>query len=160
MPDLTFKIDGHEYPTGDIGEFLGSFNIDECKIYHDWTGDYYENIGEAEVNGLMIAAFMQIAYMRQNPAVSAQAAQKLVGKSNFADALADFNAAAEDDASPPPQRQDANELTASPGNEPESKQSSGDGSTASSVTRLPVQSPSGSLPWAPSVTSGSATSAS
>jgi hypothetical protein len=95
--DLKFIINGAEYPIPQ----LDTLTIDECGIFYEWANVYVEDIDDTPVNSKMIAAFMQIAYMRGNLGVKAQIARELVGASNFAEALERFNAAAKDDADPP-----------------------------------------------------------
>lgn len=162
MADLVFKINGADYSTGDIGEFITSWSIDECGIYHQWTGEFAENIAETSVNSLFIAACMQIAYQRGNPTMTTQAARKAVGESNLNEALTAFNDAAEqeEDARPPARRLSVIEQNGSPENTLASQRSSGTDTTEHSATPANAPQASGSPPWALSVTSGSPTSGS
>ncbi len=156
MPDLIFKINGADYAIDTIPGFVNSFTIDECGVYHQWTGTLIENIQEQDVSTLMVAAFMQIAYMRGNPGINPQVARKAVGDSNFADAFAAFVAAGEDDAGPPAPSSSVNAPSESPESKPGSQQYTGNDSTGSSVTPTNGQRDSGSLHLEPSATLGSA----
>ncbi len=155
MPDLVFKINGVDYPIDNVGSFVNSLTIDECGVYHQWTGSLIEDIAEASVNSLMVAAFMQIAYMRGNPNINPQVARQAVGASNLADALSHFEAAGEDDAGPPELRPSEPAPSGSPADRHVSQPSSGNGSTRSSVTPANAQRASGSPHLAPSATLGS-----
>ncbi len=155
MPDLIFKINGVDYTIESIAGFVNSFTIDECGVYHQWTGTFIENIEEADVNTFMIAAFMQIAYQRGNPGINPQAARKAVGESNLADAFAAFVESAEDDAGPPAPPPSEPATSGSPGNKPDSPSTSGRVSTASSASPANGRNRSGSQRLEPSATLGS-----
>lgn len=155
MADLTFKINGADYPIENVGQFIGSLTIDECGVYHQWTGDLIENIADATITSLMVASFMQIAYMRGNPGISPQVARQAVGESNLVDALSAFNAVSEDDARPPAMSASEPAQNERPANRPASPRSSGDGSTTSSETPANGRQDSGSQLWELYATSGS-----
>lgn len=157
MADLVFTINGADYPITDVAGFINSLTIDECGIFYDWTGVLIEDIDDAPVTSRMIAAFMQIAYMRGNPGTSPQVAREAVGRSNFSEAFKAFSATQEDDARPPEPRSSEPEQNGSPGNVSVLPLASGTDSTPPSETPTSEHSPSGSPPWGLSVTSGSTT---
>jgi hypothetical protein len=135
-----FLINGAEYEI----PLFETFTIDECRVFYDWTKVHVEDVDETPVNSQMIAAFMQIAYMRGNPGIKEQTARSLVGASNFADALERFNAATEEDADPPAQTPSEQKPNESPGAANDSPPSSGTDSTTPSDTPANVHSLGGS----------------
>ncbi len=129
MDEPCFVIGGESYPV----PTRESLDLDEHVIFYEWTGVDLETIDDTPVNGRMIGAFMQMAYMRANPGVSPQLARKLIGKSNFEAAIAAFAASEqEDDASPPEQRQSGDGQPGSPVSRSFSQPTSGTDSTTSS----------------------------
>lgn len=155
MAALSFTINGADYPVTDVSAFINSFSIDECGVFYEWTGVLIEDIADAPVTSRMIAAFMQIAYTRGNPGITAQAARQAVGQSNFAEAFRTFNAAQEEDARPPVPTPSGHEQNESPDDSNDSLTSSGTGSTPSTETPTNVHSLGGQVNWGLSATSGS-----
>ncbi len=145
-----FVINGTDYPIPQID----SFTIDECGIFHDWTNVHVEEIEDTPVNSMMIAAFMQIAYMRGNPGMVPAVAKRMVGQSNLVEAMGAFAETQEDDASPPELTKSEHEQSGSPPSSASSPSTSGDGSTTRSDTPADGQSSGGTPPSGIHVTSG------
>ncbi len=150
MDTPRFKIDGTEYPIPQID----SFTIDECGIFHEWTHVHVEEIEDTPVNSMMIAAFMQIAYMRGNPGMAAAVARKMVGQSNLVEAMGAFSLEQEEDAVPLELPRSEPEQSGSPPSSGSSQSTSGDASTTRSATQANGQTSGGTQPSAIRVTSG------
>ena len=157
MTTPVFVIDGTEYPVPE----RPSLNLDERVIFYEWTGVSLETIDDTPINDLMVGAFMQMAFMRGNPDVSATVARRIIGKTNFESALAALVASEqEEDADPPELSASVNEQPVSLANSESSPSISGDDSTKSSDTQANGQHASGTRLSAMSVTSGQTRSAS
>ncbi len=156
MPEPKFVIDGTEYPV----PTRPSLNLDERVIFHEWTGISLEDLDDVPVTDLMLGAFMQMAFMRGNPDVSGVVARKIIGKTNFEEAMAVLIAAAadEDDASPPELPKSEREPSGSPPSSGSSPSTSGVGSTTPSATPGNGHNSGGTLPLVMSVTSAQPTS--
>ncbi len=145
-----FVIDGTEYAIPGID----SFTIDECGIFHEWTHVHIEEIEATPVNSMMIAAFMQIAYMRGNPGMAPGIARKMIGQSNLVEAMGVFALDQEEDARPPELPKSEPEPSGSPPNSESSPSISGVGSTTRSATQENGQTSGGTQPSGIHVTSG------
>ncbi len=155
MAEPKFVIDGMEYAVPE----RPSLNLDERVIFHEWTGMSLEEIDDVPISDLMLGAFMQMAFMRGNPDVSGVVARKIIGKTNFEEAMAVLIAAAgEDDASPPELPKSEPEQSGSPPNSESSPSTSGVGSTTRSDTPGNGHNSGGTLPLVMSVTSAQPTS--
>ncbi len=131
MDEPRFLINGTEYPVPS----RASLTLDEHVIFHEWTGMHLEEIDDTPVNALMIGAFMQVAYQRANPDVSSALARKLVGGSNFEEALSAMSAAElEAEPDPPEPSLSVNEQHAKPESRSSSPPISGTDSTTPSGT--------------------------
>ncbi len=151
MDGPRFVIDGTEYPVPS----RPSLNLDERVIFYEWTGLSLESIDDVPITDLMVGAFMQMAYMRGNPDVSAIVARKIVGKTNYETALAALaESEQEADASPPELPKSEPEPSVSLENSGSSQSISGDDSTTSSGTPENARQGSGTPLSAIHVTSG------
>ncbi len=150
MDTPRFKIDGTEYPIPQID----SFTIDECGIFHDWTNVHVEEIQDTPVNSMMIAAFMQIAYMRGNPGMAPAVARKMVGQSNLVEAMGAFSLDQEEDVRPPELPKSEHGHGESLPSSESSPSTSGVGSMTRSETQENGQTSGGTQPSAIRVTSG------
>ncbi len=151
MPELKFVIDGTEYAVPE----RASLNLDERVIFYEWTGMSLEAVDDTPITDLMVGAFMQMAFMRGNPDVSSTVARRIIGKTNFEQALAALVAAEqEDDQVPLEQKPSGPEPSGSLESSGSSPSISGDGSMTSSDTRANGHSTSGTPLSAMSVTSG------
>ncbi len=140
MDEPRFLINGTEYPVPS----RASLTLDEHVIFHEWTGMHLEEIDDTPVNALMIGAFMQIAYLRANVDTPPHVARRLVGGSNFEEALSAMAASEEEaDPSPPEQGQSVNEPPALPESRSSSPPTSGTDSTTPSATPANGQPDSG-----------------
>lgn len=155
--DPYFLIGGDQYaiPTRE------SLTLDEHVVFFEWTGVDLETIDDTPVNSRMIGAFMQMAYQRANPDVPSQIARRLIGKSNFEQAVAAFAAAETeaDDVGPPELSSTPPGPPGSPGNSGSSQPISGTGSTTRSDTPVNTQPNGGTPPSDTSATFDQLTSA-
>ena len=151
MDGPRFVIDGTEYPVPS----RPSLNLDERVIFYEWTGLSLESIDDVPITDLMVGAFMQMAYMRGNPDVSAIVARKIVGQTNYETALAALvESEQEADASPPELPKSEHDPSGSLENSGSSPSISGDGSTTFSGTQENARQASGTPLSAIQVTSG------
>ncbi len=150
-----FLIGGDHYaiPTRE------SLTLDEHVVFFEWTGVDLETIDDTPVNSRMIGAFMQMAYQRANPDVPSQLARRLIGKSNFEQAVAAFAAAEVDDASPPEQSATGQGPPESPEDSVSSQPTSGTDSMSSSDTPMSDPTNGGQPPSGTSAMSHHLTSA-
>ena len=146
MADAGFKIDGQVYEM----PLPSSFDIDEAEIYFKYTGVvleeiWLENIGwnELKTRPGFVPAFAHVAYRRAHPEVGYDDARVVVGRQNRYELVGSWIASlADDDASEDPKATSdeqtkpsptSSETGSKPGNPTLPPESSGPGSTKSSV---------------------------
>lgn len=145
-----FLIDGEDIPFPELAE---GFDMDEAMIFFEYTGFPIEDLmvdteelDPEEVKAVemkmrgpkTVAALMHLGYRRVHPKAAASNIRKLIGQTNFVDALKGLALPVEGDASPP-------EMTTSPTtsdeSSPASSASSGDVSTSDSEPPADDQEP-------------------